>query len=1115
MNRVRQQEQCPRRVVLFVAAMIVLLLAGVTSAFAQCSDTWTGGDGNGAWSDGKNWSNGKEPGNTDTVCIQQSKAAVTLDVNDTIVGLTLGSSDSLTLPTVTNATPSLNISGASLANSGQITLAPPVSFGATSIGFTSTGTATLSGPGTITLNANSFGGDSIGGAGTLLNQSTIQGGGGFDMTFNNAKAGVINANQSGSQLVVGRNQNKGASANTGLMEATAGGQLVMGSLTLNNVGGVISASGTGSNVTFSNQGQGGQTITGGTFKTSSGGVIYSGNSTTLDGTNGNTIANTGTLSINSSVQGTINNTGTVEILSNSSGQAGANIPSSQTLTLSGSGSTVLGDGTNNSYNNQNFISGSGAFVNQQLVSGTGNIDNLGSLTNSGTINGNIPPGSANLQLVIGRTPTITNTGVIEATQGGQVLIGSTHLSGKGTLEASGKGSSINFVDLGQGGQIISGGTYKTAGGGVIYAVSGDTTIDGTTSAVNNKGALVIPNGASSNFQGTMNNTGTFKVLSTGSSTGLNIPGGETFTLAGSGSVIMGDGTNNTYNNQNYISGSGILANQQTISGAGGILNLGSFTNTGTINANTTQGANNIQLQLGRSGLSTNTGIIEATNAAALVIGSIDINNNGGTIQASGTNSGVFLVGSLGTSGLTISGGTFTTSGGGTIYDQGGSLLDGTTNPVVIDGNFMVPPGNGANMQGTIKNTSTIQVLTNNGNNTALSVPGGETLTLTGTGDLQMGDGTNNSYNNNINLGGSGILVNQSTVHGTGLIGNQQTITNQGIISANVPVGSANIALEVGREGTGGISNSGTMEAANGGELEIFPSTSFTNTGTLIAQVKSTVNINSRFTNLSNNTLTGGTYTVAGTLIIPGNIDINAAKITLNGVASQILNPNTNALAAFVTNAPKGAFILSAKQSFISAGTFTNQGAIAIGKGSVFTVGSGGSYLQTGGKTTVDGKLTLAKAEEENAASDSEINPAASVIRISKGSLFGNGGDIAAHVVSSGTVVPADSLTKVGELTVTGAYTQTAVGALDANIAGASSGQFDLLNVTGTATLGGTLNIGLLKNFVPAVGDTFAILVAKSVTGVFATVNGTKINDSEHFTVTYNSDNVTLTVVSGS
>jgi hypothetical protein len=50
--------------------------------------------------------------------------------------------------------------------------------------------------------------------------------------------------------------------------------------------------------------------------------------------------------------------------------------------------------------------------------------------------------------------------------------------------------------------------------------------------------------------------------------------------------------------------------------------------------------------------------------------------------------------------------------------------------------------------------------------------------------------------------------------------------------------------------------------------------------------------------------------------------------------------------------------------------------------------------------------------------------------------------------------------------------------------------------------------------VPLIGATFEILTAEQLKGTFAKVNGTAINSSEHFTVTYNSNNVTLTVVSG-
>lgn len=303
----------------FSFLVVALALAGAPSAFAQCSDSWTGGGGDSNWSNGPNWSNGVEPGNSDNACIQSGGAAVVLDNSDTIATLTIGSSDSLTIPNVTNASPSLGIDGSFISNSSQIILSPPVSFGTTGLSLTSGGTVTLSGTGTITLNANSFGGDFIGGGSLLLNQSTIQGAGSISMTLNNSSKGVVNADETGVQLVVGRNQNQGGSTNTGLMEATNGGQLAMGSLSLNNVGGTIKASGNNSFVQLVGQGQGGETFTGGTWTTASGGAIQViDTSATLDGTNGNTITNSGTMQLvdgaghpGGNFQGTFNNTGSI------------------------------------------------------------------------------------------------------------------------------------------------------------------------------------------------------------------------------------------------------------------------------------------------------------------------------------------------------------------------------------------------------------------------------------------------------------------------------------------------------------------------------------------------------------------------------------------------------------------------------------------------------------------------------------------------------------------------------------------------------------------------------------------------------------------------------------
>lgn len=116
--------------------------------------------------------------------------------------------------------------------------------------------------------------------------------------------------------------------------------------------------------------------------------------------------------------------------------------------------------------------------------------------------------------------------------------------------------------------------------------------------------------------------------------------------------------------------------------------------------------------------------------------------------------------------------------------------------------------------------------------------------------------------------------------------------------------------------------------------------------------------------------------------------------------------------------------------------------------------------------------------------------------------------------TSGTINPGDSSTITGILTDKGAYTQGSSGLLDMSIGGTKAGtQFDELNAT-TVNLNGTLDISLIKGFVPTIGQTFKIMNFTSESGTFSTVNGLAINGSEHFTITYQGSDVLLTVVSG-
>jgi hypothetical protein len=57
-----------------------------------------------------------------------------------------------------------------------------------------------------------------------------------------------------------------------------------------------------------------------------------------------------------------------------------------------------------------------------------------------------------------------------------------------------------------------------------------------------------------------------------------------------------------------------------------------------------------------------------------------------------------------------------------------------------------------------------------------------------------------------------------------------------------------------------------------------------------------------------------------------------------------------------------------------------------------------------------------------------------------------------------------------------------------------------LNINGAATLDGTLNISLVNNYVPALGDTFEIMTYSSYTGNFNTINGLNTGTGVSFDV---------------
>jgi len=120
-----------------------------------------------------------------------------------------------------------------------------------------------------------------------------------------------------------------------------------------------------------------------------------------------------------------------------------------------------------------------------------------------------------------------------------------------------------------------------------------------------------------------------------------------------------------------------------------------------------------------------------------------------------------------------------------------------------------------------------------------------------------------------------------------------------------------------------------------------------------------------------------------------------------------------------------------------------------------------------------------------------------------GALTGNG-TLITDVANAGRIEPGLA---AGRLTVDGNYTQGATGRLAIDIGAAGD---DLLAVTGTAALDGTLVVTLADGFVPRVGETFTVLTADGgVTGQFTAHNGLDLGNGLTLEAQYRPNAVVL------
>jgi hypothetical protein len=490
----------------------------------------------------------------------------------------------------------------------------------------------------------------------------------------------------------------------------------------------------------------------------------------------------------------------------------------------------------------------------------------------------------------------------------------------------------------------SGAESASFGGVLAYVVSmnasysiGGISISNPLASLNISPTLVLGLGADST------NNGTIVVNSSGANNVTILSINNTFTMGGTGSIVLNANAANLDSAYMYFNnGANVLTNgpSHTIRGTGNVYT--NIANSGTIQADVS-GAT-LQLQ---SQNKSNSGTMRAINGGTLAITGIGITQSGGQIVAAS--------GTVSVTNSTITGGSVTSTGG-TFQAVGTGTFDGVT----VAGPIVVSPNSTLAVGGTgLTNNSTITLNPAGVNTSTILSCNGASQTIGGTGSIVLNANAANldSAYLYFNSGANVLTLGAGqTLRGTGNV--YTNITNNGVVQADVSsrtmqlqsqtktnnnlmrATNAGTLLANGftlNQGPSGIVradggtvqlnnatlNNGALQSINGGSMNITGSTllnAVNNQNVLNVMPNSTLRVASGMVN--NGTILLNPTGVGGVSIL----SIDAAASTITGTGSIVLNadPSNLDLAYMYFNNGANVFTLPATQTIRGTGSiYTN------------------------------------------------------------------------------------------------------------------------------------------------------------------------------------------------
>ncbi len=940
---------------------------------------------------------------------------------------------------------------------------------------------------TFDLNGKTYiatGGANIGNVGAQIGRLTV-------------KYGTVDVDTDTDQILVG------ATSSTGFLTVSTGGRIGDGTIDPN----LIIGDGGAGTLMIEDNGVAnlGYLSIGQTAQKSTGSATVSGPNASLNTISGILVGRVGTGTLNVQNSGTVTSAGASTL--------GVSLGANGTVNVSGIGSTF------------NQV---GALVVADLGNAALNVQSAGVLNTSSAV-------------TIGKSSTGVGTGIVTGTDSIWTMASTLQIGvdglGNFAVTSGGRASTVGAVQmsvnaLSKSNAIITGAGARwstgamtvgnlgsanlTVSDGAVIDTNGNATIAAGAAAVGN----VIVRGADSKWSvagalniaslgtATMTVENDASVSTTGALTIGDPPGSQLGTLNFNGGTISAGGFTRTGASQfNWTNGTllltgGTLNNggaNLTINGSGlndlPALRLGGGSQSLAANLPNLTVGNNRQGAVVVSGGST----FQTTTA---VFGNVD--GGTGSLVVEGQNSVFSTTGDLGL------GGSTTAAGGlGTVtIGPGGTLTAGNTLRLWGGGTINLVGGTlrfnslAANGGKAVFNSGTVQVLSAfNANAAALDALLGPTHTL-GVGRKIETLGNTMNLQSNLTATGGAIAGNFLSVSADVIARFEGAAT--GIFSNGIanPLGARMYVTDSTVAAGTTFTNGGELHLA--GSTATVNATSITNTGL----VDGSGRVNSVVTNNS-----AGQIRVAagqrleilgasGTSINNGLIDVDGGAIEFGrSITNSSVSPSSGMIAARDAT-------LRFQSGLLNSGALTFSGGVS----DVFGKVTNQNNLATQGRIVVTGGAQANFFDDVVNSGSIQVSAAGSLqsTAVFLGSLSGNGVAGGGHVFLEGDTRPGFS---PGTMAFGGDVSFGPLSSLDVELAGTTPGtQYDRVTVAATAAIGGELNVSLLNNFKPTIGNSFQVVsAAGGLAGTFANVDLPALAGGASWSVDYGAGAITLSV----